>query len=30
MRRNFIAGIRLLNGWLPQESVEIVESVEGV
>jgi hypothetical protein len=30
MRRNFIAGIRLLNGWLPQESVENVESVESV
>ena len=22
MRRNFLAGLRLLNGWLPKESVE--------
>ena len=30
MRRNFIAGIRLLNGWLPKESESTVDPKEAI
>ena len=30
MRRNFIAGIRLLNGWLPKESESTVDTKEAI